>query len=140
MRAVVTGAAGFIGSTLTDRLLGLGTSVVAIDSFTPYYAEELKRGNLRPAAADPRFRLVEADLATGPLEDLFGGADVVVHLAGQPGVRRSWEDRLGTYLRDNVLATQRVLEAARCVAVPRVVYASSSSVYGNAPLFPCHED
>ncbi len=136
MRAVVTGGAGFIGSTLIDRLVAEGHDVTAIDSFTDYYEPSLKHRNL--AALDGAIRLVNADLATAELDKILDGADVVWHLAGQPGVRLSW-DAFNTYVSCNVLATQRVLEAAKRVGVGRVVYASSSSVYGNAERYPTLE-
>jgi UDP-glucuronate 4-epimerase len=139
MKALVTGAAGFIGSTLTDRLLSLGMSVVAIDSFTPHYSREIKRNNLATARKHPLFQLAEVDLMTGDLAKLVWDVDVIFHLAGQPGVRDSWRDGFVSYLRSNVAATQRLLEA--CTAArPPVIYASSSSVYGQAPAYPASED
>ena len=135
MRAVVTGVAGFIGSTLADRLLADGWSVVGVDCFTPYYDVAVKRSNL-PAGVT----LVEADLRTAGLVELLEGIDVVFHQAAQPGVRLSWSDGFGDYVSHNVLATQRLLEAARAVGLPRLVYASSSSVYGNAARYPTTED
>jgi nucleoside-diphosphate-sugar epimerase len=128
-RYVVTGAAGFVGSHLTEALLASGHDVVAIDSFTDYYDPALKEENARG------FEVERADLVDAPLEELFEGADGIFHLAAQPGVRPSFDD-LATYLRRNVLATQRVLEAAAM----RVVLASSSSVYGDAESFPTRED
>ncbi len=139
MRAVVTGCAGFVGSTLTDALLGRGDDVVGIDCFTPYYDEAAKRSNLAGAALDPRFTLVEADLRTADLAPIVGGADVVFHLAAQPGVRLSWSDGFAEYDSNNVLGTQRLLEAAVDAGRPRVVFASSSSVYGRAPAHPTAE-
>ena len=139
MRVVVTGAAGFIGSTLCDRLLAEGHDVVGIDAFTSYYDESVKRANVAAAVDHDAFELVEADLMEAPLERLLEGADVVWHLAGQPGVRLSWSDGFAEYDRCNVLATQRLLEAARAAGTPRLVYSSSSSVYGNAERFPTVE-
>jgi nucleoside-diphosphate-sugar epimerase len=140
VNAVVTGCAGFIGSHLSEALLATGVSVTGIDAFTPYYDEAQKRTNLRALSDQPRFELVEADLRTSPIEPLIDGADVVFHLAAQPGVRVSWADGFPTYVEHNVLATQRLLEALRGSAVDRLVYASSSSVYGNAPRYPTTED
>ena len=139
MTVVVTGAAGFIGSTLVDRLLAEGHEVVGIDCFTDYYDPAAKRRNLSGALTNDRFRLVEADLVTADLDAAFDGVDVVWHLAGQPGVRLSWSDGFERYNTLNVLATQRVLEAARQRRVGRVMYASSSSVYGNAERYPTLE-
>ena len=137
MRVVVTGAAGFIGSTVADTLLAAGHDVVGIDCFTPYYDEDRKRSNL---PGGDRFDPVEVDLRTGELEPLLDDADAVVHEAAQPGVRLSWSSGFGDYVSHNVLATQRLLEAAVAVGCPRLVYASSSSVYGQAPRYPTTED
>jgi nucleoside-diphosphate-sugar epimerase len=136
---VVTGCAGFIGSTICDELLARGDRVVGIDCFTPYYDEAQKRSNLAGALADDRFRLVEADLRTAELAPLLDGADVVFHQAAQPGVRLSWSSGFAEYDSHNVLATQRLLEAAVAAGKPRVVYASSSSVYGQAARYPTTE-
>jgi len=133
MRVVVTGAAGFIGSHLTERLLADGNDVVAIDSFTDYYDPARKREN---AAGFP---VVEADLELDELDELFDGVEAVYHLAGQPGVRASFGDDFQLYVRRNLLASQRVFEAAAEQGV-RVVYASSSSIYGNAESYPTSED
>ncbi|MCU0268821.1 MAG: NAD-dependent epimerase/dehydratase family protein [Acidimicrobiales bacterium] len=138
MRALVTGAAGFIGSHLCEALLARGDEVVGVDCFTPYYDRETKEANLRGPSASPGFRLVRCDLRTGDLAELLDGVDVVYHQAGQPGVRLSWSEGFGEYESCNVLATQRLLEAARD-RVGRVVYASSSSVYGNAARYPTEE-
>jgi nucleoside-diphosphate-sugar epimerase len=135
MLAVVTGAAGFIGSTLTDRLLAEGHRVVGVDAFTDYYDPEQKRRNLDSALAHPSFRLVAEDLAQLDLEGILASTDVVFHQAAQPGVRLSW-DAFERYERDNVLVTQRLLEALRHHPGPRLVYASSSSVYGTATTYP----
>jgi UDP-glucuronate 4-epimerase len=141
MRAVVTGVAGFIGSHLAEALLDDGHTVVGVDCFTPFYDETQKRENLESALASPRFELVESDLRTRRLEELLDGVDTVFHQAAQAGVRLSWSTGFGDYVEHNVIATQRLLEAvvaARPTA--RVVYASSSSVYGNQPRYPTRED
>jgi nucleoside-diphosphate-sugar epimerase len=137
---VVTGAAGFIGSSIVDELLARGDRVRGIDCFTDYYDEATKRSNLVGALMNPGFELVESDLRTARVDDLLDGADVVFHQAAQPGVRLSWESGFETYDSCNVLGTQRVLEAARKVGVERLVYASSSSVYGNAARYPVTEE
>ena len=126
MRAVVTGAAGFIGSTLCDALLAAGDEVVAVDCFTPYYERSVKERNSRG------FAVADVDLCAADLAPIVRDADVVFHLAAQPGVRASWSDGFDTCERHNVLATHRLLEAAASSGVPRVVFASSSSVYGAA--------
>src|SRR4051812_45660305 len=139
MQCLVTGCAGFIGSTLTDALLARGDRVRGVDSFTDYYDPASKRRHLAGASANARFELIEADLAESDLAPLLDGIDVVFHLAGQPGVRVSWSDGFPVYVARNVLATQRLLEAARHSVMTRLVYASSSSVYGNAPSYPTSE-
>lgn len=138
-RVVVTGAAGFIGSTLVDLLLAEGHSVIGVDSFTDYYDPLAKRANIASALTNDRFELLEGDLVTLDLPALFDDVSIVWHLAGQPGVRMSWSDGFDLYTLRNITATQRVLEAAKTAGVERVVYASSSSVYGNAERFPTLE-
>ena len=138
-RAVVTGAAGFIGSHLCDRLLELGHKVVGIDSFADYYARALKEQNLESLRAHPDFTFEELDLVDADLRPVLRGANVVYHLAGRPGVRPSWGEQFDSYLRDNVLATQRLLESLKEIPVDRLVFAGSSSVYGDAEMFPTKE-
>jgi UDP-glucuronate 4-epimerase len=141
MKAVlVTGGAGFIGSHLVDRLLAEGREVVGIDAFTGYYSRRRKERNLESASRKGGFRLVEGDLLDLDLDGLVRGVDGIVHLAGEPGVRRSWGGALRRYLERNVLSTERLLEAAWRNGVPRFVYASSSSVYGSDPGHPVDED
>ena len=140
MRALVTGAAGFIGSTLTDRLLAQGWSVRGADSFTPYYDPAAKRLNIAHLAGVADFELCEVDLAIVELNELLDGIDVVFHLAGQPGVRLSWAEGFHTYSEMNIEVTQRLLEAARGRTLQRFVYASSSSVYGDADVVPTDEN
>jgi len=140
MKAVVTGAAGFIGAHLCSHLLDHGEEVVGIDCFTDYYDPRLKEANVADLLERNNFTLHRVDLLTAPLIRLFQDVDVVYHLAGQPGVRSSWGEDFVPYTKRNVLATQRVLEAAREVQPWKVVYASSSSIYGNAESFPTTED
>jgi UDP-glucuronate 4-epimerase len=139
MQSLVTGCAGFIGSQLTEALLRAGHTVRGVDAFTDYYDPAVKRRNVVDALASVRFDLVEADLCTADLAALLDGVDTVFHLAGQPGVRVSWSDGFPLYVAQNVLATQRLLEAVRDQRVDRLVYASSSSVYGNALHYPVTE-
>ena len=129
-RVMVTGAAGFIGSHLCETLVRSGHDVVGLDCFTPFYDEQAKRTNIGTLVESPRFALVEADLRTVALEPLLETVDAVAHLAGQPGVTTSWGSAFQPYVEGNVLATQRLLEAVVRCPVDRLVYASSSSVYG----------
>lgn len=136
--ALVTGAAGFIGSTLTDRLLADGVRVTGVDCFTDYYDPALKRRNLEGASRHPAFELLSLDLANADLSAL-PEVDVVFHQAAQPGVRASWGREFATYTSHNVLATQRLLERYQKTALERFVYASSSSIYGDAESYPTSE-
>jgi nucleoside-diphosphate-sugar epimerase len=141
VRALVTGAAGFVGSHLADALVARGDDVVAVDCFTPYYDEATKRANLRELLVSPRASFVETDLRTADLDALLDGVDVVFHEAAQAGVRLSWSDGFADYVGHNVLATQRLLEAVQHAGrACRLVYASSSSVYGNQSRYPVTED
>jgi nucleoside-diphosphate-sugar epimerase len=138
-RAIVTGCAGFIGSHLTESLLEDGHSVLGVDCFNDNYPRAEKFDNLTRAGEHDAFRLLTADLVDADADALLDGADVVFHLAGEPGVRASWGPRFDRYTHHNVQATQRLLEAARGTGV-RFVYASSSSVYGDALTLPTRED
>ena len=139
MRALVTGAAGFIASHLAERLLADGNEVRGIDRLSDYYDVELKRANLALLEAQAGFSFVEEDINETDLEGLLDGVEVVFHLAAQPGVRASWGREFEIYLSDNLLATQRLLEASRERELPRFVFASSSSIYGDAESFPTKE-
>jgi nucleoside-diphosphate-sugar epimerase len=140
VKAVVTGAAGFIGSHVTESLLADGHEVLGIDAFTDYYARAAKEKNLEGPRGHRSFRLVEGRLQDLDLRPLLDGASQVFHLAAQAGVRASWGRDFAHYTDHNVLATQRLLEAARAAGNVRLVYASSSSVYGDAPGLPLRED
>ncbi len=140
MRLLVTGVAGFIGSTLAESLLAAGHEIVGVDCFTPNYAASIKRENLAGPLGSARFRFVEADLRHAPIDPLLDGVSHVVHLAALPGVRASWGDAFRDYAEHNVLATQRLLESLRRHPVDRAVVASSSSVYGVPARFPTPED
>lgn len=137
--AVVTGAAGFIGSATARALLDDGWRVTGVDCFTDYYDVAQKRANLASLEGHDRFTFREEDLAVCDVDAVVADADVIIHMAGQPGVRASWGASFAPYLEMNVLVTQRLLEAARAASVDRFVYASSSSVYGQAERYPTQE-
>lgn len=137
MRVLVTGAAGFVGSTLAQTLLARGDDVVGVDCLTDYYDPAFKTRNLASLDA---MEFHGEDLNEVDLPALLDGVEVIFHQAGQPGVRASWGAGFQPYTRRNVDATQRLLEAARSVpTLTRFVYASSSSVYGNAERYPTDE-
>jgi nucleoside-diphosphate-sugar epimerase len=138
--ALVTGCAGFLGSHLCEALLSDGHTVVGVDRFSDYYSRTLKESHIAGIRRAPDFTLIEADLAEASLESLLDGVDVVFHLAAQPGVRPSFGPGFGAYLRDNVHATERLLEAAAGRDLAAFVYASSSSVYGDQDVYPARED
>jgi UDP-glucose 4-epimerase len=140
LRALVTGAAGFIGSHVSEALLARGADVVGLDCFTDYYAREIKEGNLAALRQGRKFRFVEAALQTVPLDALLDGVTHVYHLAAQAGVRKSWGDDFRVYTSHNVDSTQRLLEAVKDLKLHRFVYASSSSVYGDGVPIPMRED
>jgi nucleoside-diphosphate-sugar epimerase len=136
--SLVTGCAGFIGSHITEACLERGDRVIGVDVMTDYYDVAQKRSNLEGALTNRGFEHVEADINDMSL-DLLEGVDVIYHQAGQPGVRSSWREQFDEYVHRNVLATQRLLEAAVQRGVERFVYASSSSLYGNAERYPVDE-
>jgi nucleoside-diphosphate-sugar epimerase len=140
IKAVVTGAAGFIGSHLCERLLSLEHQVVGLDCFTEYYSPGLKRRNVRQLLTRKNFTLRELDLCTESLEGIFEGADFVFHLAAQPGVRSSWGKSFETYVQNNIIATQRLLEQVKETKMKKLIFASSSSVYGNLNARALRED
>jgi UDP-glucose 4-epimerase len=139
MKALVTGTAGFIGSTLSTALTDRGAEVVGIDCFTDSYARDIKESNLADLKTRPSFRFVEARLQDVDMDALLDGVTHVFHLAAQAGVRGSWGDQFRSYTSHNVDATQRLLEALKGRAIARVVYASSSSVYGDVAKIPFQE-
>ncbi|MGC9359022.1 MAG: NAD-dependent epimerase/dehydratase family protein [Anaerolineae bacterium] len=137
---LVTGAAGFIGSHLCERLLREGYRVVGVDCFTDYYPRAVKEANLASIVDHEAFRFVEGDLGEMDLAELLLGVDVVFHQAAQAGVRTSWGQSFAIYTELNILNTQRLLEAAvGSPSLAKFVYASSSSVYGDADSLPLRE-
>lgn len=143
MRCVVTGAAGFIGSHLCDRLLADGHSVTGIDCFTSYYPRPVKERNLVSLRGKPQFTFREVDLSEGISAEVLAGAEWVFHLAAMPGLARSWLD-FDLYNRHNLTATHRLLDALKgSTRLKKLVFASTSSVYGkyasgdeNLPIRP----
>jgi nucleoside-diphosphate-sugar epimerase len=140
MKALVTGAAGFIGSHLTGALLDRGAEVVGLDCFTDYYPRAAKEANLDANRSREGFRFVEVRIQDADLPALLDGTTHVFHLAAQAGVRKSWGRDFQIYTSHNVDASQRLLEACVGRPVKRFVYASSSSLYGDNVTIPMRED
>ncbi|MBM3819546.1 MAG: NAD-dependent epimerase/dehydratase family protein [Acidimicrobiia bacterium] len=140
MKALVTGAAGFIGSHLSERLVEQGVPVTGLDCFTDYYPRERKEQNLAKLRQAPAFTLVESSIADADLAALLDGVTHVFHLAAQAGVRKSWGRDFHVYTVNNVEATQILLEACVGRPIERLVYASSSSIYGDDVPLPMRED
>lgn len=139
--SLVTGAAGFIASHLCERLLQEGHRVIGVDAFTDYYPRAVKEANLALLRIHPGFRFVEMDMARADLAPLVAEADFIFHQAGQPGVRASWGEEFDLYLDHNIRATQSLLESVKGSArLRRLVFASSSSVYGQTEDLPLRED
>ena len=139
-RVLVTGCAGFVGSHLTEALLADGHDVVGVDCFSDNYPVAEKLENLARVRAHERFELHSVDLASADVARLVDGCDAVYHLAAEPGVRTSWGRRFDRFVHNNVEATQRLLEALHERDGTRLVYASSSSVYGESEQLPTRED
>jgi UDP-glucuronate 4-epimerase len=132
---VVTGAAGFVGSHLSEALIARGHRVIGVDAFVPYYPRPYKDRNLAALLDNPAFSFHELDLREAPLTDVLQGADVVFHLAAMAGLMKSWSD-FHAYASCNAEATQRLLDAARDTACPHFIYVSTSSVYGKEATGP----
>ncbi|TQJ59913.1 nucleoside-diphosphate-sugar epimerase [Arthrobacter sp. SLBN-83] len=140
MKALVTGAAGFIGSAISRRLIAEGHSVIGVDSLSDYYDVAIKQTHLKELISSPHFSFIEEDLNTINFDEAVGVVDYIFHQAGQPGVRRSWGSEFAIYTDANVGATQRLLEWARSIhGLKKFIYASSSSVYGDAEAYPTTE-
>ena len=140
LKALVTGAAGFIGSHLCEYLLKKGCRVVGIDNFMDYYPRPIKEANVAGMMQDPNFEFIAENILQLDLSDALGGVDVVFHQAAQAGVRASWGRSFSIYTESNILATQVLLEACRERPVKKFIYASSSSVYGDTDDIPMREE
>jgi nucleoside-diphosphate-sugar epimerase len=140
MKALVTGAAGFIGSTLSGALLDQGATVTGLDCFVDYYPRWIKEHHLATLTSRPGFAFVESTLQEADLGALLDGTTHVFHLAAQAGVRKSWGKDFTIYTVNNIEATQVLLEACCGRPIERLVYASSSSVYGDRAQIPMRED
>jgi UDP-glucose 4-epimerase len=139
MNILVTGAAGFIGSNLSLRLLQQGDRVIGLDCFTDFYPRWIKERNLAPLLREKNFEFLERDILELDLHSALEGVDAVYHLAAQAGVRTSWGESFSVYINNNIHATQKLLEAAKIRRLDKFVYASSSSVYGLTPTLPMSE-
>ena len=140
MNILITGAAGFIGSHLAEALVEQGHRVKGIDNFMDYYPRWMKEKNLERLRSGSRFEFLEADLLETDLVALVRSVEAVIHLAAQAGVRASWGENFRTYSDNNVLATQKLLEACRGEGVNKFLYASSSSLYGDTDDLPMREE
>ena len=140
MKSLITGVAGFIGCHLAEKLLGLGHQVVGIDKFLNNYARGFKERNLVEFKSHPGFSFLEEDLLRLDLGALLRDVDYVFHLAALPGVRASWGAEFARYSENNIMATQLLLEACKSFPLRKVVYASSSSVYGDTDDLPMREE
>jgi UDP-glucose 4-epimerase len=139
MKCLVTGVAGFIGSHLAEKLIEQAHHVLGVDCFTDYYAKEIKQQNIDNLLKSRNFTFVHQDILDLDLADILEGADVIFHLAAQAGVRTSWGQNFEIYAKNNILATQCLLEAVKERNIKKFVFASSSSVYGDTDDLPMKE-
>ncbi|MCE5251371.1 NAD-dependent epimerase/dehydratase family protein [bacterium] len=131
-KIIITGVAGFIGSSLAERMIRDGFDVTGIDCFTAYYSPRIKQANIRNLLTSKKFRFIESDV-TGLDDSVLDGVECFFHLAAQPGVRNSWGEEFREYVFNNIYATQYILEKLKSQkSLQRLVFASSSSVYGNS--------
>jgi len=141
LKHLITGAAGFIGSNIAKRLLSEGEEVIGVDCFTDYYPRYLKENNIECLLDNSNFSFIEKDLLEIDLNELLKDVDYVYHQAAQAGVRSSWGEDFEIYNQNNILLTQKLLEAAKnSNRLKKFVYASSSSVYGDTDQLPMHEN
>jgi len=139
MHCLITGVAGFIGSSIADKLLEEGHSVTGVDCFTDYYPKRIKESNIKNLLTNKNFRFIEGNLLSLDLNKITKGIDVIFHEAAQAGVRASWGKDFKIYVDNNILATQMLLEAVKGLTLKKFIYASSSSVYGDIKDIPMKE-
>jgi len=140
MKVLITGAAGFVGSSLAEALLSLGHEVIGLDALTDYYDSEIKKSNITAARDHSAYTFLNENILTADLESILDDVEIVYHQAAQPGVRASWGEQFSVYTENNVLATQLLLDACRKRPIKLFVYASSSSIYGDAECYPTPEN
>ena len=139
MSLLVTGVAGFIGSHLAERLLKEGFQVIGVDSFLDYYPKKIKENNLKGLGSDNKFTFIEGSIFELNLKEILNRVDAIFHQAAIPGVRASWGKEFNKYVENNILGTQVLLEASKGAKIKKFIYASSSSVYGDADELPIKE-
>ncbi len=136
---LITGAAGFIGSNLTHTLLKKGFKITGVDNFSKYYSRKIKENNLKPLLKNKNFSFLNLDLSKNGLIKNLPPSPIVIHLAAQPGVRASWGKSFNIYTRDNIIATQNILEWSVQNEVDKFIFSSSSSIYGDTDTLPMDE-
>jgi UDP-glucose 4-epimerase len=136
---LVTGVAGFIGSHLAERLLKEGFEIIGVDSFLDYYPKKIKENNLKGLINNPKFKFIEGDILNLNLNEILSRVKGVFHQAAIPGVRTSWGKSFNQYVENNILVTQVLLESSKDIKIKKFIYASSSSVYGEADELPIKE-
>lgn len=137
----ITGVAGFIGSHIAKRILKMGLEVIGIDSFTDYYSRQIKESNIKDILNDKKFTFIEGDILEVNLVEILRDVEYIFHEAAQAGVRASWGQYFDTYVKNNILTTQRLLEVCKdSLILKKIIYASSSSVYGETKVLPMAED
>jgi len=140
MKSLVTGVAGFIGSHLAEKLLEEGNNVIGVDCFLDYYSRDLKENNMKSFIDCDNFTFVENNINNINLKELVRDVDYIFHQAAQAGVRSSWGESFEIYVDNNIMGTQRLLEAVKYSNIKKFVYASSSSVYGDTDQLPMKEN
>lgn len=140
MKCIVTGATGFIGSSLCEKLVSQGFDVIGIDSFTDYYPRILKKKNIENLIKSPKFAFIEGNILNLNLSNIISDDDYIFHQAAQAGVRSSWGSDFHVYTENNIMATQQLLEVCKGKRIARLIFASSSSVYGDCKDIPMREN